>query len=152
MVVCCGGIYVGYRIQAKENMRTDWQLIRELMNAVIDACETVENLDLTDEERNTPLITSPANVCDAIQSSWIYPENVRYEIIRVRHELGNDKHYTPESARALVNAADICAEMIGAGEAQPIKDSITKLAQWYPTYMVPQIANAIETKRKSPHE
>ena len=116
---------------------------------MIDACEAIENLELTDDEHNTPLKTSPANVWDAIQSSWIYPENICYEVIRIRHELGNDKHYTPESARTLVNAARVCAELIEAGEAQPIKDSVSKLAQWYPTHMVPQITNVIETKRNS---
>jgi hypothetical protein len=133
-------------------MKTDWNLIRELMNSVIDACEAVENLGPTDDEVNLPLAVSPANVRDAIQSSWIYPENVQYDVIRIRHELGNDKHFTPESARALVNAANVCAELIGAGEAQPIQDSVRKLAQWYPTHMVPQITSAIETNRKSPHE
>jgi hypothetical protein len=107
---------------------------------------------MAEDERNTPLAASPANVWDAIQSSWIYPENVHDEVIRIRHELGNDKHYTQESARALVNAAKVCAELIGAGEAQPIQDSVRKLAQWYPSHMAPQITNAIETKRKLPNE
>ena len=133
-------------------MKTDWQMIRELMNSVIDACEAVENLDLSADERDTPLATSPANVWDAIQSSWIYPENVRYEVIRARHQLENDKHFTPESARALVNAAHVCAEMIGAGEAQPIQNSVKKLAQWYPNHLVPQVTNAIETKRNSSND
>lgn len=133
-------------------MKTDWQLVRELMNSVIDACEAVENLDMTEDERNTLLAEIPANISDAIQSSWIYPENVQYEVIRIRHELGNDKHYTAESARALVNTAKVCAELVGAGEAQPIQDSVRKLAQWYTTHMTPQITEAIETKRKSPNE
>ena len=133
-------------------MTTDWQLIRALMNSVIDACEAVENLNVTDEERTIPLATNPANVWDTIQSSWIYPENVQYEIIRIRHERGNDKHYTPESARALVNAAKVCAELIGAGEAQAIQQPVQNLSQWYVAHMVPQVTNAIETKRKSPGE
>ena len=131
-------------------MKTDWQLIRELMNSVIDACEDIENLDVTEDERNMPLTASPANVWDAIQGSWIYPENVHYEVIRIRHDLENDKYTTPESARALVNAAKVCAELIGAGQAQSIQDPVKKLAQWYPTQLVPQITNAIEKKRQSP--
>lgn len=135
--------------EQQEIMKTDWQLIRELMNSVIDACEAVENLDITNDERDTSLAASPANVSDAIQSSWIYPENVHYDVIRMRHELENDKHYTAESARSLVNAAKVCAELIGAGQAQPIQDSVRKLAQWYPNHMVPQVTDAIETKRCS---
>jgi hypothetical protein len=133
-------------------MTTDWQLIRALMNSVIDACEAVENLNVTAEERTIPLATNPANVSDAIQSSWIYPENVQYEIIRIRHELGNDKHFTPESARALVNAAKVCAELIGAGNAQAVREPAKKMSQWYLAHMVTQVTNAIETKRKSPSE
>ena len=130
-----------------KNMKTDWQLVRELMNSVIDACEAVENLDLTPNDHDTPLATSPANVWDALQSSHIYPENVRYEIIRVRHDMENDKDFTPESARALVNAAKVCAELVGAGEAQPIQEPVRKLAHWYSAHMVPQISNAVELKR-----
>jgi hypothetical protein len=133
-------------------MKTDWQLIRELMNSVIDACEAVENLGITATECVTPLAASPAIVRDALQSSWIYPKNVRYEVVRIRHQLENDKHFTQESERALVNAAKVCAELIGAGEAQPIRNSVRKLAQWYPTHMVPQITNAITTQRKSPDQ
>jgi hypothetical protein len=69
-------------------MKTDWNLIRELMNSVIDACEKIEKLDLTTLELDTPLSTAPANVFDALQSSWTYPENVRYDVIRARHMAG----------------------------------------------------------------
>jgi hypothetical protein len=128
-------------------MNTDWELVRELMNSVIDACEAVENLNLTENERDTPLATAPANVWDVLQSSWTYPENVQYAVILARHQLGNDKSYTPEAARALVNAARVCAELVGAGEAQPIQAPVKQLAQWYSTHMVPQVTNAVETKR-----
>jgi hypothetical protein len=70
----------------------------------------------------------------------------------MRHELENDKHCTPESTRALVNAAKVCGELIGAGQAQPIQDAVTNLAKWYPTHLVPQVTEAIETKRNSPDE
>jgi hypothetical protein len=128
--------------------KTDWQLVRLLMNSVIDACQAVENLNLTDDEHNTPLPASPANVWDALQSSWIYPENVQNEVNGARHALGNDKHFTSESARALVNCAKVTADLIGAGKAQPIQDPVRKLAQWYSSHMVPQVTNSIEAKRK----
>lgn len=133
-------------------MKTDWQAVRKLMNSVIDSCEAIENLELTENDRDVPLQSAPASVWDALQSSWIYPENVQYSIIRARHELNNDKNYTPESARALVNAAKVCAELIEAGQAEPIRDSVTKLTQWYSAHFVPQVTQAIETKRKLPLE
>jgi hypothetical protein len=130
-------------------MSTDWKLVRELMNSAIDACEAVEKLDITSEERETPLEGSQATVWDALQSSWIYPENVQYAVIGARHQGGNEKHYTPEAARALVNAAKVCAELIEADQTPPIQEPVQKLAQWYTGYMVPQVTTAIESKRKS---
>lgn len=35
-------------------MATDWQLIRDTLNATIDACEQVESLGLTPTERGDP--------------------------------------------------------------------------------------------------
>ena len=128
-------------------MRTDWQIIRELMNSVIDSCEAIENLELTDDDKDAPLQSAPANVWDALQSTWTYPENAQYSVIQARHELNIDKSYTPESARALVNAAKVCAELIDAGEAEPITDPVRKLAQWYSAHLVPQVTQAIETQR-----
>jgi hypothetical protein len=112
-----------------EIMKTDWNLIRELMNSVIDSCEAIENLELTKEDKNVPLQSAPANVWDALQSSWTYPENVQGEIIRARHELHIDKHHTPEAARALVNAAKACAELIEVGQVESIADPVRKLTQ-----------------------
>lgn len=128
-------------------MKTDWQIIRELMNSVIDSCEAIENLELTDEDKDLPLQSAPANVWDALQSTWTYSENVQYEVIRARHELNIDKHHTPEAARALVNAAKVCAELVEAGDAEQIRDTVQKLAQWYSADLVPQVTQAVETNR-----
>lgn len=49
---------------------------------------------------------------------------------RTRSVLDVNKHYTPESERALVNAAKGCAELIGDGEAQAIQDSVRRLEGW----------------------
>jgi hypothetical protein len=129
-------------------MKTDWQIIRELMNSVIDSCEAIENLELTNDDKDLPLQSAPANVWDALQSTWTYPENVQCEVIRARHELDIDKHYTPEAARALVNAAKACAELIEAGDAESVADPVRKLTQWYSGHLVPQVTQAVETNRK----
>jgi hypothetical protein len=131
------------------NMKTDWHLIRELMISVIDACEAIEELNLTESDRDALLESAPANVWDALQSAWTYPENVQYAVIRTRHQLGNNKSYTPEAARALVNAAKVCAELVAAGESEPIQDPVRKLTQWYAAHLVPQVTKAIETKHKT---
>ena len=129
-------------------MKTDWQLIRDLMNSVIDSCGAIENLELTDEDKNALLQSAPASVWDALQSTWTYPENVQYEVIRARHGLNIDKSHTPEAARALVNAAKACAELIEGGDAEQIRDSVRKLTQWYSTHLVPQVTQAVETNRE----
>ncbi len=134
-------------------MNTDWQLIRELMNSVIDACEAIEKLEVTADERDLALEAAPANVWDALQSSWIYPENIQYEVIRARHQLGIDKPFTSEAARSLVNTAKVCAEMIGAGEAESLQEPVRKLSEWYAAHLVPQVTTALEKNRtESAHQ
>ena len=128
-------------------MKTDYQLIRELMNSVIDACEAIEGLGLTEDDRDAPLQSAPVNVWDALQSCWTYPENVQLEVILARHHSGNERHFTPEAARALVNAAAVCAELVGAGEDAAVAEPVRKLAQWYPAHLVPQVTKAIVVKR-----
>jgi hypothetical protein len=46
-------------------MKTDWQIIRELMNSVIDSCEAMENLEITEDDRNT-LYNLPRQTCGTL--------------------------------------------------------------------------------------
>jgi hypothetical protein len=52
-------------------------------------------------------------------SAWTLPENLRYRIIRDRHDKGIDLPSVPEAARVIIRMAEACSELIGAGRANP---------------------------------
>ena len=97
-------------------MATDGQLIRSVMNGVIDACEAMEALapDLWACEYDARSDYQD-DVCvgDFLTSFGQYPEGAQRDIVRLRSALGCDQKYPPEVARALVAAAMACAEAVG---------------------------------------
>ncbi|HEY0937174.1 MAG TPA: hypothetical protein VGD91_25980 [Trebonia sp.] len=133
---------------------TDWQLVRDLLAAAVDACEAAERLGLADEDRGLPTGAGPVDVGDVLASAWTYPENVRYGVVRARHALGADAPFQPELARALREVGGLCAELVGAGavtDATPPRDGrsapslraeVEALAAWYRGQMVPQLTQA----------
>jgi hypothetical protein len=97
-------------------MPTDWQLIRDVLNRVIDACEAIDRQrpDLQSEEYEARSDYQPdVSVGDFMNRLWRYPEGASRDIIRIRSRLGADQKHLPEVARALVNSAVACAETIG---------------------------------------
>jgi len=94
-------------------MKTDWQQIREMMNTVIDSCEQIETAGFNEEHRSATVEIKGVNysVQEFLISAWTLPENIRYQIIRERHEAGNNLPYVPEAARILVSMAQACAEL-----------------------------------------
>lgn len=97
-------------------MATDWQLVRTVLNGVIDACEAMEALapDLcAGEYEARSEYQDGVCVGDFLTRFWQYPEGSRRDIIRIRSGLGCDQKHPPETARALVGAAMACAEAIG---------------------------------------
>jgi hypothetical protein len=102
-------------------MSTDWKLIRTMMESAMAACERFEALGLRESDRGAVerVDGQTVSVFDALTSAWTYPEMLRYQIIRQRHEAGADQPHVPETARILVNTAMACAELIGAGAVAP---------------------------------
>ena len=100
-------------------MSTNWKLVREVMNGVIDACEAVEELnpDLYAGEYDARSEYQD-DVCvgDFLTRFWQYPEGAARDIVRIRSAVDADQKHPPEIARALVNAAIACAETIGLPE------------------------------------
>jgi len=88
-------------------MKTDWQQIREMMDTVIDSCEQIETAGFNEEHRSATVEIKGVDysVQEFLISAWTLPENIRYQIIRERHEAGNDLPYVPEAARILVSMA-----------------------------------------------
>jgi hypothetical protein len=118
---------------------TDWDLVREVMNAAIDACEHAERLGIAEDDRELSTTKPPVvSVFDVLTSAWTYPESVRYEIIRARHDLSDDAPYRLELARIIAAVGEACAELVAARRlddptpAGPtIRAKARALSAWY---------------------
>ncbi len=132
-------------------MKTDWNLIREMMGAAIDACERIEAAGYTEDDRDatTDVGGQKVSVHDFLISAWTLPENICYQIIRERHDRAADLPYVPEAARILVAMARASAELIGAGETAPAGDSIQKMIQWFGNHAAPGIERAVADRRRA---
>ncbi|HEY4134217.1 MAG TPA: hypothetical protein VGO34_03285 [Alphaproteobacteria bacterium] len=131
-------------------MSTDWTLVRAMMESAIDACEKLEaNVTEADRELVVEIDGRTVSVFDILVSAWTYPESLRREIIRQRHDAGLDQPYVPETARVLVNAAQACAELIGAGKSPPGEEACRAMANWYGTHALPGIEKALNARRKA---
>jgi hypothetical protein len=132
-------------------MPTDWSLIRDLMAAVIDSCEQIEAAGYTELDR--PLTVDVAgrevSVHEFMVSAWTLPENLRYRIIRDRHDKGIDLPYVPEAARVIIRMAEACSELIGAGRANPADQEARSAIQWYRAHAVPRVQQAIAMARSA---
>ncbi|MHC8395574.1 hypothetical protein ACYZT8_18270 [Pseudomonas sp. LB3P93] len=131
-------------------MKTDWQQIREMMNTVIDSCEQIESAGFNEEHRSATVKIKGVDytVQEFLISAWTLPENIRYQIIRERHEAGNDLPYVPEAARILVSMAQACAELVGAADTAPAQKAIAGMNRWYKAYAVPHMTAAIGLAKK----
>ncbi len=132
-------------------MKTDWNLIREMMGAAIDACERIEAAGYSENDRDATIAVGgqQVSVHDFLVSAWTLPENLRYQIIRERHDQAADLPYVPEAARVLVAMAQASAELINAGDTSPAGDDIQKLIQWFGNHAAPGIERAIADRRRA---
>jgi hypothetical protein len=132
-------------------MPTDWNLIREMMAAVIDSCEKIEAAGYTEQDRNLTVDVSGQKVSlhEFMVSAWTLPENLRYRIIRDRHDKRVDLPYVPEAARIIIRMAEACAELIGAAETKPAEAEVRSAIRWYRAHAVPHVQQTIVTARSA---
>jgi hypothetical protein len=130
-------------------MKSDWNTIRGNMNAAIDACERIEASDYNEEDRDATVDLNGrlVSVQDLLVSAWTYPEDLRYQIIRDRHDAKADLPYIPETARILLAMSQAAAELINAGEAMPANDAISKMITWFQDHLSPNIEAAVASRR-----
>jgi len=130
-------------------VRTDWELIRAMMRSAIDACERLEALGVGENDRDAwvEIAGRQISVFEILTSAWTYPETLRYQIVRDRHEKGADLPYVPETARVLVNMAQACAELIGARDAAPAGADCRRMMRWYDEHALSGIERAIKARR-----
>jgi hypothetical protein len=127
-------------------MKTDWKLIREAMNTVIDSCERLERNGFAERHRDLTIDVRgrPISVYEFMVSAWTMPENARYEIVRKRHDDHIDLPYVPETARIMTAMAAACAELVGAGEAASVGDPVRGMIRWYRNHFDPHVERAIQ--------
>ena len=156
-------------------MGTDWQLVRDTIIATIDACEKLESLAVTDEEKGDPRARvgdyeNGVAVGDFLTRFWNYPEGSQRDIVRLRAKLGaGDQKYCTEFSRALINTARACAEIVGVsaedldrevegfevhcGSAgKSMRSQLTGIGSIYGKWMVPSVTTAVTEYRESPPE
>ena len=147
-------------------MSTDWNLIRKLLNAAIDACEETDRLKIDADEKSltTKVGSQDVSVWDFLQSAWIYPENLRDSIIRLRNKIGEDRKFTNEIQRTLQNVSILASELSGLEnldkkskgidpyspeKEQSARDMIEALIDFYKNHYTQGISTAINKGRKA---
>lgn len=147
-------------------MATDWKLVRRLVNSALDACEALDQLEIKDDERSASIPTVDGQVAgsvwDALQSAHIFPENVRYMVIRGRGQLGDSAPFVPPISRMLQQVGSLAAELVGSEQLQvPVKgidpyspekelsleSAVENLASWYEGHLVPTVQSALSHVR-----
>lgn len=130
-------------------MQTDWNLIREMMSTVIDACEQIEAAGYAEQDRQLTVDVSGQKVSihEFMTSAWTLPENLQYRIIRDRHDKRVDLPYIPELSRVIVRMAEACSELIGAERAKPAEAEVRSAIEWYRRHAIPKIRSAITAAR-----
>jgi hypothetical protein len=132
-------------------MKTDWNLIRTMMGTAIEICERIEAVGYSENDRGATVNVGgqQVSVYEFLVSAWTLPENIRYQIIRDRHDKAADLPYVPEAARILIAMAQASSELIGAGPADPAGDGIKKMIQWFNNHAGPGIERAIADHRRA---
>lgn len=100
-----------------------------------------------DREATIDIGGQKVSVHDFLVSAWAYPEKLRYQIIRERHDTGVDLPYVPATARTLLAMSQAAIELVNAGEVTPAKYDIQQMTNWFKEYLVPGIERAIATRR-----
>lgn len=88
-----------------------------------------------------------AAIHDFLVTAWTYPEKLRYQIIRERHDTGVDLPYVPEAARILLAMSQAVSELVDAGEVTPAKQDIQQIIKWFDEDLARGIDSAVATHR-----
>ncbi|MNE38812.1 hypothetical protein D3C80_1327240 [compost metagenome] len=153
IIVCAGSSTYGQPVRAigrEGAMKTDWNVIRGMMNAAINACERIEASGYAETDRDATINVGgqQVSVHDMLVSAWTYPENLRYQIIRQRHEKGVDLPYVPETARILLAMSQAAAELVNTGDVTPPQEMIQEMIVWFDNHLVSGVETAKATRRK----
>ena len=128
--------------------RTDWALVRRMMQAAIDFCEQVETEGYRETDRDATAVVNgqAVSVQDVLTSAWTYPETMRYAIIRQRHQADDDLAYVPETARVLTAMAAACAELCGAKAGTGEAAGTAEMLRWFEMHAGETLKAALATR------
>ena len=143
---------------------TDWKLIKNLVNATIDACEAAENLGIQGEDKSREIEVNGQQVTiwDFLQSYWTYPENLKDSIAIARHKIGEDRKFTSEIPRSLQKVGMLISELHGIEDLdtkvsgvdpfQPekeisIRELVENLEDFYKNHCIPNLKKAMVDKK-----
>ena len=150
-------------------MKTNWDLIRKTMNAATDACEEIEKMNIADcESGNGEIRHTDVSVGDFLDRFAGYPQGSARGIIRLRASMGKNQNSYGPLAKALINNATACAEVIGLGDAdlkrevdghvphcgtagKSVEEHLTAIGGIYSGWMIPDMRKALDAWR-SKHE
>ncbi|MDO3444459.1 hypothetical protein [Agrobacterium sp. V1] len=132
-------------------MKTDWNVVRDLMNAAINACERIEASGYVEADRDAviDIAGQEVSVQDLLVSAWTYPEKLRYQIIRERHDAGVDLPYVPETARILLAMSQAAAELVNAGDVTPAEEKLRKMIAWFDSHLASGIETATANRKQA---
>ncbi|WP_225245554.1 hypothetical protein [Agrobacterium tomkonis] len=121
------------------------------MNAAIDACERIEASGYVEADRDAviDIAGQEVSVHDLLVSAWTYPEKLRYQIIRERHDAGVDLPYVPETARILLAMSQAAAELVNAGDVTPAEEKLLKMIAWFDSHLASGIEAATANRKKA---
>lgn len=127
-------------------MATDWNLIREMMSTAIDSCERIEQLGYSEYDRDAHVDVNgnPVSLHEFMVSAWTYPENLRYQIIRQRHDNDANAPYVREATHIVTAMAAACGELINAADNAPATEEIRQMLRWYREHALPNIEQAMK--------
>lgn len=133
----------------ENTVKTDWNMIKEMMNAAIDACEKIEKTGYAAGDRDATINIGGQDVSvhDMLVSAWTYPENLRYQIIHERHYTDADLTYVPETARILLAMSQAASELVNAGNKAPAQKQLHEMIAWFNSHLAPSVENAISVRR-----
>jgi hypothetical protein len=130
----------------EELMQTDWKLIRNAINTAIDSCEELERAGYNEghRDRTVEINGQQVSLQDFLVSAWTLPENLRYAIIRQRHDDATDLPYVPETARIMTAVTAACAELVGAGTQSSSSMAMNGMIDWFRNHFDPNVKQVIE--------
>jgi hypothetical protein len=78
---------------------------------------------------------------------WTYPEDIRYQIIRERHDNESNLPYVPEATRIIIAMSQASTELIDANVSGKPEVEVRRMIEWFREKSAPKFEEAIFNKQ-----